>query len=175
MIARGVARYTADIDATVSGGASDLPALVKCFRGHGFVTRIAGALKFASEHQVLLLRHEDSRVDLDLSLAWLTFEEEAIAAAESVDYAGVNVRVVRAEDLIIYKLIAHRPRDLDDAERLLLLHRSRIDLGRVRDVLGMLAEALEGPDRLATLHQIDRRANAAERPIGRRKGRPRGR
>ena len=55
---------------------------------------------------------------------------------------------------MIYKLIANRPRDLPDVESLLLLHRERIDLSRVRRVLRQLAEHLDGKDRLAVLNEL---------------------
>jgi hypothetical protein len=154
IIARGVARHTADIDATVLAAAVENRRLLACFTGHGFVARIPKPLEFARENQILLLRHGPTGVDLDLSLAWLPFEADAIANAEPIDYAGVTLPCARAEDLLIYKLIAHRNRDLDDVERLLLLHRKAIDMARVRRVLGQLAEALEGPDRLQTLARL---------------------
>ncbi len=53
-----------------------------------------------------------------ISIAWLPFETEAIAAAESLELAGAQVRVARAEDLVIYKAIAFRPQDQQDIERL---------------------------------------------------------
>ena len=76
---------------------------------------------FARERQILLLRHEPSGVDLDVSLAWLPFEVEAIRRSEPREFAGVTVPIPRADDLVIYKLVAGRPRDHEDVERLLLL------------------------------------------------------
>lgn len=161
VIARGVARYTADIDATVLASATNVDALLRALKKHRIGPRIEQAAKFARMHQVLLLRHVPSRVPLDVSLAWLPFEERAIQAAKPCRFAGVTIRVAITEDLLIYKLIAHRPRDLDDAERLLVLQGPRINLRRVRQVLKALAEALEGPDRLETLNTLQRRARHA--------------
>jgi hypothetical protein len=172
IIARGVARHTADIDATVLAAAVENRGLLACFAGHGFVARIPKPLEFARANQIVLLRHRITGVDLDLSLAWLPFEAEAIANAEPIEYAGVTLPCARAEDLLIYKLIAHRNRDLDDAERLLLLHRKAIDMARVRRVLGQLAEALEGPDRLMTLAQLAGRTGSGG--AGRDRARSRG-
>jgi len=156
IIARGVARHTADIDATILAGSLDIRGLLAGFARHGFLARIPAPLEFARRNQILLLQHQATGVDLDLSLAWLPFEAEAIANAEIVDYAGVKLPFAQPEDLLIYKLIAHRSRDLDDAERLLLFHRGRIDLARVRRTLAMFAEALDGPDRLQTLATLTR-------------------
>ena len=164
IIARGIARHTADIDATVLASVGNRQ-LLACFAAHGFVARIPKPLAFARQNQILLLRHRSTGVDLDLSLAWLPFEREAIAHAEPISYAGVTLPFARPEDLLIYKLIAHRNRDLDDAERLLLLHRKSIDLARVRLVLGQFAEALDGPDRLRTLATLTQpRRRPAKKP-----------
>src|SRR5262245_14414633 len=55
---------------------------------------------------------------IDLLLAHTAFERRAIAEATPVPFpsAGLTLRVVRVEDLIIYKVLAGRPRDLLDVE-----------------------------------------------------------
>ena len=52
------------------------------------------------------------------------------------------------------KLVASRPRDIDDAEQLLLLYGRTMDLPRARRVLKQFGEALEDETRLATLDQL---------------------
>lgn len=158
VIASGVPRYTADIDATLS--ASDEPAesIIDALRPHGIAPRIEGAAAFSREHHVLLLRHEASGVPLDISLAWLPFEEQAIRTSRDADYAGVPVRLPRVDDLIIYKLVASRPRDIEDVEQLLALHGPRLDLPRVKQVVGEFADALDDRERPATLARLLREA-----------------
>jgi hypothetical protein len=154
VIAHGVPRYTADVDATASAPTEPLERIFDVFARHHVVPRIDGALAFARERQVLLLRHEPSGVDLDVSLAWLPFELEAIGRSETVDYAGVTIRIPRPDDLVIYKLVAARPRDLEDVERLLLLHGPSLDLPRITATLREFAEALEDTGRLDTLERL---------------------
>lgn len=159
VIMRGVPRLTRDVDATVSGRAIPLADLVRRLGDFDVEPRIERAVEFADENQVLLLRHSPTGIDVDLSLAWLPFEDEAIAAAETIDLAGERIRVARAEDLIIYKAVAFRPQDQQDIERLLVLHRRAIDLDRVRRVVGEFAAALEEPERLAALEALIRKAD----------------
>jgi hypothetical protein len=111
VVARGVARLTDDVDATVWGGGVDLAVLLKTLGKVGITPRIEGAVEFARQHQVLLLRHEPSSTDMEVSLAWLPFEKEALRAANRLELAGADVPVARAEDLIIYKAVAWRDRD----------------------------------------------------------------
>jgi hypothetical protein len=159
VIARGVPRLTRDVDATVAAGELDARQLADAFAMHALVPRIADAVEFANTRQVLLLRHEVSGVDVDVSLAWLPFELEAIASADALDLGGIRIRVARAEDLIIYKAVAFRPQDQQDIERLLTLYGQHVDLARIRRIIGEFAEAIEEPERLAA---FDRIAKAVE-------------
>jgi hypothetical protein len=152
--ANGVARFTGDIDATIPGADLDLRALVRTLKAHAIVPRMPKAIEFARENQVLLLKHVATGIELDLSLAWIPFELEAIERAKSMPFGTTRIRAARPEDLVIYKLIASRPRDLPDVESLLLLHRERIDLSRVRRVLRQLAEHLDGKNRLTVLNEL---------------------
>ncbi len=154
VIARGVPRTTRDVDATVDGGQLELPQLLHDLARHDIVPRIDDAIVFATQHQVLLLRHSPSGVDVDVSIAWLPFELEAIAAAEKVVLGGVRVSVARAEDLIIYKAVAWRPQDQQDIERLLTLHRRQVDLDRIRRIVAEFAAALENPERSRELDSL---------------------
>jgi hypothetical protein len=112
---------------------------------------------------VLLVQHEPSGVPVDLSLAWLPFEEEAIRCGAEGDYAGVRIRLPRPEDLVIYKLVAARPRDLEDAERLLLLYGGSVDVPRIRRAVREFAEALEDVSRVEALERL-LRATGLEQP-----------
>lgn len=152
--ANGIARFTEDVDATIPGAGLDLDRLVRTLGKNRIAARAPDVVEFARQNQVLLLHHVPSGIDLDLSLAWIAFELEAIKHALDLSFGSARIRAARPEDLLIYKLIANRPQDVSDAERLLLLFRSDIDLARVRRVLGELSEHLNGPDRAALLKRL---------------------
>ena len=127
----------------------------------GWSPRIPDAIAFAAANQVVLLRHAPSGVDVDLSIAWLPFELEALAASERLEIAGTRVAVARAEDLMIYKAVAFRPQDQQDIERLLVLHRATVDLVRIRRIVSEFASALDEPERMNRLEDIIRRTETA--------------
>ena len=156
VIARGIPRVTRDIDVAFAGAEVTLRGLVADLARAGIVPRIADALTFASEHQVLLARHAETEVDVDVSFAWLPFELEAISAAGPAVVAGTILQVAQPEDLVIYKAIAWRPQDQQDVERLLVLHSARMDLERIRRHVRELGEAME-QDRLRELDAMIRR------------------
>jgi len=146
IVARGVTRLTDDVDATVIGAEFDLDAAIAVLSRHGIAPRIADAARFARQSQVFLLRHVPSDTPIDLSLAWLPFEIDAIERAERLDLSGVDAPVATIEDLLVYKAIAWRPRDRDDIERLMKTGHA-IDLVRVQAIVEQLAEALGEPER----------------------------
>jgi hypothetical protein len=163
VIARGVARTTLDVDATVWAEGLDLDRALEGFGSHEILPRIPDARRFAEENQVLLLRHEPSGTPLDVSLAWLPFEREALARATPVDFGGPSLPVVGVEDLIVYKAIAWRERDRSDIERLLALHRPTVNVERLRSLVAEFTRLLEDPERLADFDAIVARVGRAPR------------
>jgi hypothetical protein len=158
VIARGVPRQTIDVDATVWAEAIDAESLLAGLARHGLVPRIEGALEFARQHQILQLRHEPSGTPVDLSLAWLPFEREALARSSLVDFGGVSIPVATPEDLIIYKAVAWRDRDRSDIERLLVRHGRAVNLDRIRALVSDFALALDEPERVEQFEALVARA-----------------
>jgi hypothetical protein len=158
VILRGVARVTEDVDATIWAEGIDIDALLHTLSRHGIVPRIPNAAAFARERQVLLLRHDPSGTPMELSLAWLPFEREALRRAEILAVGDVSMPVAVAQDVVIYKAVAWRERDRSDIERLLRSHAREIDLDYVRRMVAEFAGALDEPERIAAFEQIVTRA-----------------
>jgi len=154
VIARGVPRTTLDIDAAIWAEALDVDRAMAVFSRHGLGPRVPAARQFAQEHQVLLLQHDASGTPVDVSLAWLPFEREAIARATLVDLGGATLKVARVEDLVVYKAVAWRERDRSDIERLLLAHPGEVDLGRVRSLVAEFAALLDVPERVGEFEAL---------------------
>ncbi len=163
VIARGVPRHTIDIDATVRAEGLDIDLLIRVLASHGIVARIPDARAFAFERQVLLVRHTASEVPLDISLAWLPFEIDALERSTPVDFGDVQLRVAEVADLLVYKAIAWRDRDRSDVEHLVAKHWARLDLDRVRGLVAQFADALDAPERVGEFDAIVHRAVG---PIG---------
>lgn len=153
VIARGVPRVTRDVDVAFSGPEVTSRGLLDDLQAVGIVPRIGDAAAFAAASQVLLLRHAETGVDIDVSLAWLPFEMEAIAAARPALLGTSRLPVAQPEDLVIYKAVAWRPQDQQDIERLLVLHGGRMDLARIRRHVRELGEAME-EDRVCGLDAL---------------------
>lgn len=154
VIAAGVPRDTIDIDATILGRTADLDVVIEVLGRHDVVPRIPNARQFARERQVLLLVHEPSGITIEVSFAWLPFEEEALSRAREIDVEGLSLRVARPEDLIVYKAAAWRDRDRTDIERLLVLYGRAIDLERVRSLIRDIGAALDDPQRIRLFDEM---------------------
>jgi len=108
------------------------------------------------------MRHDATGVDIDVSRAWLPFEIEALASADHESLAGIDIVIVKPEDLIIFKIVAWRPQDQQDVERLLTLYGDRVDLARIRRHVRELGEAIE-EDRLGALDALLARLRVGDR------------
>ncbi len=157
VVARGVRRFTSDIDATVRGDVVTINVLVECLELVGITPRIPDAAAFASQNLVLLMKHQPTGVQVDVSLAWTRFEHEALAAATEVAFGRLTVPMPTVAALVVYKAIAARPKDLEDAEALLVLYPD-VDLGSVRRLVAELAEGADLPELVEGLDRVVARA-----------------
>lgn len=159
IIARGVNRLTTDIDVVIRGDAVAIDALLELLAEHDIEPRIADAAAFARRNLVLLVRHQATGVDLDCSLAFTRFEHEALSLSERGRFGSVRAPMATPEDLMILKVMAGRPKDIEDAAALLVLF-PRIDRERVRRELATLAELAEEPGLVDNLRLATERARA---------------
>jgi hypothetical protein len=157
LIASGIPRLTLNVDASIKAAGLSVEQLAASLLRRHIDPRVRDAEAFATARQVFLGVHRPSGIDVDVNLAWLPFEVEALEHSRTIDYAGVCIRIPRPDDLLIYKLVASRPQDVADAEGLLLLHGKTMNLRRVRRILTEFANALEDEERLNTLERLIRR------------------
>src|SRR5438552_17230626 len=71
-------RTTQDIDVLIWLENSRWEDFLNTGRQYGFTFRISDGLEFASRSRVMLLKHIDSGINLDISCGSLPFEKEAI-------------------------------------------------------------------------------------------------
>jgi hypothetical protein len=151
--ALGRPRLTQDIDALAILPESEWPELVQAAGQHGIVPRIEDALDFARRSHVLLMRHVDSSIDLDITFGALPFERDAVAAGSLHDIGGIGVRLPRVEDLLVMKAVAHRPRDLEDIRGLLAANPDA-DVAAARRWIREFAQATGQPDLLGEFDKL---------------------
>jgi predicted nucleotidyltransferase len=119
VLLHGQARFTADVDVTLDAGPAALGELrAACDALH--LTPVAPASEaleaFVQRTFVLPARHAATGMRVDFIFSTTMYEAEAVARAQRVSVGGFLVPFATAEDLVIHKLFAARPRDLEDIE-----------------------------------------------------------
>ncbi len=141
----GKARFTADIDGLIFLPKDDLENFLKKATRYGLSPRITNAIEFAQKNRVLLLKHEASGVNIDLSLGILPFEIEALSRGKVFKTGKLTFQLPTPEDLIIMKAVAHRPIDLEDIRSVLEVN-PNLDFKRIKYWVKEFAKILETPE-----------------------------
>ena len=148
----GEPRETVDVDLTLITGFGGEDRFVSTLVAH-FDPRIDDAVGFARANRVLLLRAR-SGVGLDIALGGLAFEETAVDRSSLFTFPpDVPLRTCSAEDLLVLKAFADRPKDWVDVDGIIIRQAGRIDWEYVRTQLAPLAELKEAQEILVTLDQ----------------------
>jgi hypothetical protein len=155
----GVPRLSADVDVTLALVPDDPEQFVREMDEAGFTLRVNDP-EFVRRTRVMPFVHATTGMPLDIVLAGSGLEDEFLARAIPTDIGGTSVPVLEPGDLIISKVLAGRPKDLDDASALWRLHGSHIDESRVRNALRQLEEALSQSDLVPTFDAISRSARS---------------
>jgi hypothetical protein len=149
----GEPRETVDVDITLLTGFENEAAYVSVLMAR-FQPRRNDAAEFARLHRVLLLR-ASSGVGLDIALGGLPFEESAVDRSTPFTFPpDVALRTCSAEDLIVLKAFADRPKDWVDIEGVIIRQTGSLDWGYVQHHLAPLVELKEAPEILNRLEQL---------------------
>ena len=151
-------RATTDIDLTISARAGTLEAIEASLRAVGY-RRVRQQQADPSEQlpDIVMFRSEEPALrQVDLLIAKTDFEEEVLRRAVRVEVASHATPVATPEDLVVYKLLADRPRDREDIRAIL---RTQARAARPVD--------WEYIERWATFWRISDRLRALrEQPVG---------
>lgn len=153
-IYHGSERTTRDIDVTVWVEEGDIGSLIERARAAGFETLQEEPVDAAVHRRLLILLHAPSMIQVDLLIAGSPYEDEVLRRAMDATVAGVALRVIRPDDLLVYKLLAARERDIRDASCIIEKAGDGLDLARLRGILGELESALGRNDLVATLDRL---------------------
>lgn len=153
----GEPRETVDVDLTLITGLRDEDRLVRRLLEQ-YRPRIPNAAEFAVAQRVVLVEN-DAGVGLDIALAGMPFEEKLVERATPFTYPpGVDLRTCSAEDLIVLKAFAARPRDWTDVEGVIVRQAEQLDWLYIREQLVQLLELKEEPELWDELEKVRARA-----------------
>lgn len=110
----GEPRMTRDIDLTLGLGSEGLDRVVEVCSRCGLKPLPSSPAEFVRETMVLPAMDERTGIRVDFVFSATDYERQAIERSRAVKLGGVDVRFAAAEDVVIHKLVAGRPRDLED-------------------------------------------------------------
>ena len=153
VIAYGVPRLSADVDVTLDLAPQEPERFVRDMESAGFTLRVQDA-DFVRRTRVLPFVHVATGMPLDVVLAGSGLEDEFLDRARATDLGGFSVPLIDPEDLIIAKLLAGRPKDIEDARGVWRLRGPTLDAERIRRILRLLEGALSQSDLLSGFETI---------------------
>lgn len=157
-------RTTRDVDVVVVvAGDSEAEQVVVALRSRGYHDYPFGAgmerkdMDRLAGYRFLAPGEDEEGLVVDVLFAFSGVEPEIAAAAQRLEvFSGLFVPVIRPGHLLALKILASRPRDLEDA-RGLIRSIDAAELQRARETLGLIEDRGFQPDRGRDLQsELDR-------------------
>lgn len=139
----GEPRATFDIDISILLADEDIDRFLKKAGGYKLFSPFRGIKAFIKKTGVAPLEFsEDYAISrCDFIIAKNSLEFATIKRANVKKLFSTKVRLITAEDLLIHKITSSRPRDLDDAQGILIRQRKKLDFKYINQWLKKIAEA----------------------------------
>ena len=158
--AYGAPRLSADVDVTLRLVPDEPERFARDMEAAGFALRVRDP-DFVRRTRVMPFVHLTTAMPLDVVLAGSGLEDAFLDRARATDIGGTTVPVIDPEDLVIAKILAGRPKDIEDARNLWRLRGREFDHDRIRGTLRQLEEALSQSDLVRCLEAIVRDSDRA--------------
>jgi len=138
----GEPRLTKDVDVTIVVPVEDTEVVAERL-SEKFKPRIENIQDFVRQNRVLPAMAANG-CEIDFSFALPGYEEVLLERAVWFEPAPkVRIKICSAEDLIIHKAVAGRPRDLQDIESVIVRQGDKLDAAYIRSWLKRFSLILE--------------------------------
>lgn len=116
----GEPRLTRDIDVTVGSNLSRLSDMMLIVGELSLKTIPENVESFVETTMVLPTKDPATGIRVDFIFSFTPYEAGAIQRARKIKILGNEVSFASPEDLVIHKIFAGRPRDLEDAKSVII-------------------------------------------------------
>lgn len=120
----GEPRFTKDIDITLGADVSNCSRIVSLASEIGLSIPLDDIRGFVDRTMVLPAIDERSGIRVDFIFSTSLYERQAIQRSVEAGFDDVPVRFASLEDVVIHKIVAGRPRDMEDVKTILLKNQS---------------------------------------------------
>jgi len=157
----GEPRATQDVDLTVLCEFGDEKNVLQELLSE-YSSVVADPQRFADLNHLAILSLPGG-IKADVSFAGFPFEREVIERSTNWELAErTSIRTCSAEDLVIYKLVAARPGDIQDVIRIVQRQGRRLDVDRIRYWGRQFADLKEDPDLLRPFEDALKKASQTD-------------
>lgn len=139
----GEPRLTKDIDLTVGVGLESV-ARIRDLLSAVNLNPLVEKEEFTMQTMVLPCEDSETGIRVDVIFSHSNYERQALNRVHKIEMEGVEVCFASVEDVVVHKVIAGRPRDLEDVE-VILLKNSDMDKVYIETWLRNFSEALGEP------------------------------
>jgi len=115
----GEPRLTKDIDITLGVGVDHLGKMVAIVDRLCLKYLTDDVDDFVKETMVLPVIDQKSGIRIDFIFSYSPYERQAIERARNIPFGSTEIKFAALEDVVIHKMIAERPRDIEDVEAIL--------------------------------------------------------
>jgi len=150
----GNPRLTQDIDITLGFDNSIRKKIIEFFEMNNFKILPKNPDEFILETNVLPVQDIPTKIRVDLIFSFSEYEKIAVNRAIDVIIERVPVKFAAIEDLIIHKLFAGRPRDIEDIEIVIKKNKSKIDVKYIENWLPQFLEIPGKENLIALFNQL---------------------
>ncbi len=152
----GVPRGTRDIDINIFLPEASGAETLQCLAAIGVEPSSADALDRIRRDGQVRLRLGETYVDL--FFAYSEFHERCRERSQRAWWAGTEVNVLSAEDIVIFKILFNRGQDWGDIERVVRVQGPRLDRAYIHDWI----VSFVGEDDVRTRHLDELLAGATD-------------
>lgn len=155
VIAVGAVRFTADVDVTVEVPEAGPKVIVAALsRGKFRLRDVAEVETFIKSMRVIPVVHASTEMAVDVVLAGTAIEDAMFARAEMKKVGGIDVPFVSLADLIALKLLASRPKDIEDVRTIVRARPAGFSVEEARRRVVDLGAALDDSEMVAVFDRI---------------------
>ncbi|MFH1703086.1 MAG: nucleotidyl transferase AbiEii/AbiGii toxin family protein [Nitrospirota bacterium] len=149
----GEPRLTRDIDITLGVNTGHLDELLTVVRELSLKPIPENIKLFVQQTMVLPALEETTGIRVDFIFSFTTYGIEAIKRVRKITIKGQEVCFASPEDVIIHKIFAGRPRDIEDV-RSIILKNPDIDTQYIRKWLKEFDKSSDKKDFLKTFEKV---------------------
>ena len=139
----GQPRTTYDIDAVIGISGSEADKFLLEASKQNFAYDKKKPVKIIQKSAFITLAYplKTHKIYIDLFLASDEYQKLALSRRKEINLSGRKIPVISAEDLILYKLLAGRTKDIDDVREIFASQKGKLDMKYIRkwaDKLGVI-------------------------------------